>query len=163
MINYSLLKTFVGKKSIASLNRINKSFDIINTQKYTLKKNISSLIRYKRNNLFLLSNGHRYFSDKPQGSEAEKQVRNSQDSENGTENNKVQKIDYDEYDDYEEPKTAGQKVAVYGALLLRLSFLMFGAVCVYFTARELFPGRMNPNSLFSEVFDILRINDQVNI
>jgi hypothetical protein len=31
----------------------------------------------------------------------------------------------------------------------------------FFTFRELFPGRMNPFSLFSEVFEVVRINDEV--
>ena len=30
-----------------------------------------------------------------------------------------------------------------------------------YTCKELFPGRMNPNSLFSELFDKLQINDQI--
>ena len=44
---------------------------------------------------------------------------------------------------------------------MRLSLLALGAVCVVLTARELFPGRMNPNSLFSEAFEILRYNEAV--
>ena len=42
-----------------------------------------------------------------------------------------------------------------------MSFLALGAGCVYFTAKELFPGRMNPNSLFSEAFEKLRYNEEV--
>eukprot|EP00601_Ochromonadales_sp_CCMP2298_P034047 CAMPEP_0173358742 /NCGR_PEP_ID=MMETSP1144-20121109/19626_1 /TAXON_ID=483371 /ORGANISM="non described non described, Strain CCMP2298" /LENGTH=230 /DNA_ID=CAMNT_0014307869 /DNA_START=243 /DNA_END=932 /DNA_ORIENTATION=- len=81
-------------------------------------------------------------------------------SSNSTESAVVQH-DYDEYDDYEEPKTAGQKVKVYGALAARLLLLGLGVVCVFFTGRELFPGRMSPNSLFSETFDLLRYNEQI--
>ena len=67
----------------------------------------------------------------------------------------------DEYDDYEEPKTAGQKVRLYWILFMRLSLLALGVVCVAYTAYELFPRRDSPNNLFSEVFDILRIHDDV--
>ena len=44
---------------------------------------------------------------------------------------------------------------------MRLGFLALGGICVYFTAKELFPGRMNPNSLFSEAFEKLRYNEDV--
>ena len=36
-----------------------------------------------------------------------------------------------------------------------------GVICIFFTAKELFPGRMNPNSLFSEVFECIRYNEEV--
>jgi hypothetical protein len=49
----------------------------------------------------------------------------------------------------------------YSVLAMRLGFLGLGMVCCYFTARELFPGRMNPNSLFSEAFEKLRYNEDV--
>lgn len=45
---------------------------------------------------------------------------------------------------------------------LRLSLLGLGAYCVYITGKELFPGRMNPNSLFSEVFEKLRYHEEVS-
>lgn len=73
----------------------------------------------------------------------------------------LQKVDFDDYDDWEEPTTAKQKVAVYSTLFLRLAFLIAIGACAFYTAKELFPGRMNPNSLFSEIFDILRIKEQV--
>eukprot|EP00598_Pedospumella_elongata_P001051 CAMPEP_0184978276 /NCGR_PEP_ID=MMETSP1098-20130426/8830_1 /TAXON_ID=89044 /ORGANISM="Spumella elongata, Strain CCAP 955/1" /LENGTH=256 /DNA_ID=CAMNT_0027501395 /DNA_START=57 /DNA_END=827 /DNA_ORIENTATION=- len=75
----------------------------------------------------------------------------------------VAKYDYDEHDDYdyEEPKTFKDKARVYGVLAMRLGFLALGGICVYFTAKELFPGRMNPNSLFSEAFEKLRYNEDV--
>jgi hypothetical protein len=53
-------------------------------------------------------------------------------------------------------------VAFYTVLFSRLALLAFGTFCIYITAKELFPGRMNPNSLFSEVFDKLRYNEQVS-
>lgn len=73
----------------------------------------------------------------------------------------IDRFNDDDYDDYEEPKTAGQKVRLYWILFMRLSLLALGLVCVYYTAQELFPGRNSPNSLFSEVFDLLRVNDDV--
>jgi len=75
--------------------------------------------------------------------------------------NAVTTYDYDDYDDYEEPKTAGQKVAFYTAIAGRLALLGVGLVCVVLTGRELFPGRMNPNSLFSEAFEVLRYNEDI--
>lgn len=44
---------------------------------------------------------------------------------------------------------------------MRLLLLAAGGVCIFFTAKELFPGRMNPNSLFSEVFERLQYNEDV--
>ena len=73
----------------------------------------------------------------------------------------IDRFNDDEYDDYEEPKTAGQKVRLYSIIFMRLLLLTIGAICVYYTAQELFPGRNSPNSLFSEVFDILRVHDEV--
>eukprot|EP01031_Cornospumella_fuschlensis_P029789 gene29789-35968_t len=69
-------------------------------------------------------------------------------------------MDYDEYDDYE-PKTAKEKVAWYSRIAFRLGLLGLGAVCLFLTGRELFPGRMSPNSLFSEVFDKLRFDYKI--
>jgi hypothetical protein len=86
------------------------------------------------------------------------------DNATGTNYAKTSEIDRfndDDYDDYEEPKTAGQKVRLYWILFMRMSLLALGLVCVYYTAQELFPGRSSPNSLFSEVFDLLRVNDDV--
>lgn len=77
--------------------------------------------------------------------------------------NQVAKLDYDDYDDYEEPKTAGQKISFYTVLFFRLSLLAAGVVCIFFTGRELFPGRMGPQSLFSEAFETLQIRDEVRI
>jgi len=73
----------------------------------------------------------------------------------------IDRFNDDEYDDYEEPKTAGQKVRLYWILFVRLSLLALGVVCVAYTAYELFPRRDSPNNLFSEVFDILRIHDDI--
>ncbi len=45
---------------------------------------------------------------------------------------------------------------------MRLMLLAAGGVCIFFTAKELFPGRMNPNSLFSEAFEKLQYNEDVS-
>lgn len=67
-----------------------------------------------------------------------------------------------EYDDeYEEPKTAGQKVVAWSVLSMRLLLLAAGLGCLGLTIRELFPGRMSANTVFSESFDIVKINDEV--
>jgi hypothetical protein len=73
----------------------------------------------------------------------------------------IRKMDFDEYDDYQEPKTAREKVNLYLVIGARLGLFVLGAVCIYFTAKELFPGRLNPQSLFSEVFEYLRYKEEV--
>jgi hypothetical protein len=72
----------------------------------------------------------------------------------------IRKMDFDDYDDYE-PKTASQKVGYYSKAAARLGLFVLGVVCVYFTAKELFPGRLSPQSLFSEVFEYLRYKEEV--
>lgn len=110
----------------------------------------------------------RSFSSKPEGEKVNVDKVSPPDSvksSNSEEKSKAQSVvhvDFDDQDDYyEEPKTAGQKVAFYTKLMLQLAMLGFGAVCVFYTARELFPGRLNPNSLFSETFEILRYNIEI--
>ena len=108
-------------------------------------------------------------SSKPPDAENNKNTANSEGNAAGAgeaskqgENVKdIDRFNDDEYDDYEEPKTAGQKVRLYSIIFMRLLLLTIGAICVYYTAQELFPGRNSPNSLFSEVFDILRVHDEV--
>lgn len=96
----------------------------------------------------------------------------------------VMKFDSDDYDDYE-PQTKKEKVdavfsleglsfspyqpfyfyflqiSYYGSVILRLLFLAGGLGLAGFTILELFPGRTSPNSIFSEVFDLLQNNDSV--
>jgi hypothetical protein len=109
----------------------------------------------------------------------------SKDTKAESASNSMKKFDYDEYDDWEEPKNAREKVneffenlicfslfnwtiffiaqvAMYSTIMMRLALLGAIATCAFFTAKELFPGRMHANSLFSELFDILRIRDEVN-
>lgn len=44
---------------------------------------------------------------------------------------------------------------------MRLGLLAFAIFCIGLTAKELMPTRMNPNRLFSEVFDLLKVKDEV--
>lgn len=89
-------------------------------------------------------------------------VTSSSSSTSSSEKN-ISKFDPDEYDDYEyeEPKTAKEKVWFYGTFAIRL--LMLGAAigCLVVFLREVFPGRMGPNSLFSEAFDTVQVHDNV--
>lgn len=50
---------------------------------------------------------------------------------------------------------------MYGQTLFTLSLLIVGGASVIYLGFELFPGRMNPNNLFSEVFDVVKANDKV--
>jgi hypothetical protein len=88
---------------------------------------------------------------------------NTENAENAeTKKKQIVYMDPDDYDDYEpEPETRAEWVKYGFVTFARLSFLVAGLVCVYFTATELFPGRMGSNSVFSEVFEILRIKDDI--
>lgn len=46
---------------------------------------------------------------------------------------------------------------------MRLAFLAAGLACVGFTLKELFPGRMSPQSVFSQVFDRLQNHEEVMV
>jgi len=95
----------------------------------------------------------RFSSEPAKGGSGEPVKENSTSSE-------VMKYDSDEYDDYE-PQTKQEKVSYYGAMFLRLSLLLAGAGLALFTLSELFTGRMSANHVFSEVFDLMQMNDQV--
>ena len=69
--------------------------------------------------------------------------------------------DYDDYDDYEEPTTAGGMVAMYTRLMLQLAMLAAFAGCTYITVQELFPGRMSPNRMYGDAFEILKTNAEL--
>ncbi len=103
----------------------------------------------------------RYMATKNDGSNSEAEKTETEASQEKNTGNSVVKMDYDEYDDYE-PQTKGEKVAYYSTLIMRLMLLCGAGVCIFFTARELFPGRMSPNSLFSEVFELLQYKDEVS-
>jgi|MDTB01.1.fsa_nt_gb hypothetical protein len=69
--------------------------------------------------------------------------------------------DYDDYDDYEEPTTAGGKVAMYTRMMLQLAMLAAFAGCTYITFQELFPGRMSPNRMYGDAFELLKTNAEL--
>ena len=69
--------------------------------------------------------------------------------------------DYDDYDDYEEPTTAGGKVAMWTRMMLQLALLGAFAGCTYITIKELFPGRMSPNRMYGDAFELLKTNAEV--
>lgn len=78
-------------------------------------------------------------------------------------NDAVAKIDDEYYDDYEEPVTPRDKVKHYFWVGLRLVFLVGGVACIGYLFKEMFPGRMSPNSLYSEAFEIVRFNDEIQL
>ena len=98
-------------------------------------------------------------SDKPSDSQGKNEETDSKDSR--SERTDVAVFDHDNYDDYYEPKTAGEKVSFYTVLSLRMLLLLAGVACVVVTARELFPGRLGPQNLFSEAFEVVKLNDEV--
>ncbi|RHY28353.1 hypothetical protein DYB32_006028 [Aphanomyces invadans] len=57
--------------------------------------------------------------------------------------------------------TPYQKVAAGTQVGMWTAALGLASVCGYFIVRELFPGRMSPNSLFSEASDVCLQNDLV--
>jgi hypothetical protein len=52
-------------------------------------------------------------------------------------------------------------VSFYGAIIGRLLFLSIGVGLAGLTLYNLMPSRMRPQSVFSEVFDVLKNNDEV--
>lgn len=55
------------------------------------------------------------------------------------------------------------QVRFYSRVAFQLGLLGLGMVCVYFTAKELFPGRLGAQSLFSEAFDRIRNHEEVMV
>jgi hypothetical protein len=91
-------------------------------------------------------------------------IDNNKIDEKTTSNRKdIANIDDEYYDDYEEPVTPRDKVKHYFWIGLRLIFLVGGIACVGYLVTEMFPGRMSPNSLYSEAFEIVRINDEIQL
>jgi len=74
------------------------------------------------------------------------------------------RIDSDEYandEEYEPPRTNADKFnffMVSGMQLLIMGILSLGAI---YTVKELFPGRMKPQTLYNEAYDILKNNDDI--
>jgi hypothetical protein len=135
--------SLVCRKSIASARLVNSAPSL-------LSKNLRLPASNYRLNVI------RSFSSPQGGNEAPAKT-----TDETSDKRDIAKMDYDDYDDYE-PKTAGQKVAFYTAVGFRLGLLVLAGVCIYFTASELFPGRLNPNGLFSEVFDLLKDKHEVS-
>jgi hypothetical protein len=92
------------------------------------------------------------------------QIRNFSEANAGEEKKaptSLAQYDYDDYDDYEEPTTAGGKVAMWTRMMLQLALLGAFAGCTYITFQELFPGRMSPNRIYSDAFEFLKSNAEV--
>lgn len=87
---------------------------------------------------------------------------NSSNSSGGGNSGEVVNIDYDDYDDdYQEPQTAKDYVRYYTVMALQWTFILGVAASALYTLNELFPGRMGPNNIYSEVFDLLRVSDEI--
>lgn len=91
------------------------------------------------------------------------QIRNFSEASEGEKKapSSLAQYDYDDYDDYEEPTTAGGKVAMWTRMMLQLALLGAFAGCTYITFQELFPGRMSPNRIYSDAFEFLKSNAEV--
>jgi hypothetical protein len=76
-------------------------------------------------------------------------------------NGAMQAVDFDDYDDYEEPTTASGKVAMWTRTLMQLGFLGAIAVCFTMMAIELFPGPTGSSSMYTNAFEIIRSNAEV--
>jgi len=74
---------------------------------------------------------------------------------------KSSRDEYDEYGDDYEPKTAREKVWYYSTIAIRLGLLSAAVLCFGMFIKEVFPGRMGANFLFSEVHEFLKINDDI--
>jgi len=103
----------------------------------------------------------RPFSTSPNSNEPSKTGEAPSGTEGQANKGDLRKIDFDDFDDYE-PKTAKEKVRYYTTVAMWIGFLAAGAFCIYLTAKELFPGRLGAQSLFSEVFDYLRDKHEVS-
>lgn len=110
------------------------------------KKNLMvSLVKGQHNfpRSFRVTTSRNFCTTKEKGVEEKSGTEEKPDQEKKTE---VAKFDPDEYDDYEEePRTAGEHVAAWARLGLRLVFVLGLLGGVVFAGRELFPGRMGPN------------------
>lgn len=72
--------------------------------------------------------------------------------------------DYDNYDDYDDggsATTAKDRVLGWGQAIGSVLLLSLGIVGLYFVGTTLFPGRMGPNSVYADAFEIVRYNDEV--
>ena len=67
--------------------------------------------------------------------------------------------DYYEHDDAYEPKTTREKIWYYSTVAIRLGVIGAAILCFGMFLKEVFPGRMGANSLFSEIHEYLKVND----
>lgn len=84
-------------------------------------------------------------------------------NENSKEKQELVRMSEDEYDDYEyqEPQTAAQKVRYYLLSFFQIGLLALAGVGMFYTGKELFPGRLGAQHLYDEVFELLRHNDEI--
>ena len=111
--------------------------------------------------------GNKSSGDENETSDTKNDVEKSPESDGGEEKDSggqqslvAMDEDYDDYE-YEEPRTAADAFNNYFVLGMQLLFiggLMGGA---FYMGKELFPGRLNPNGLYSEAYEILRKHDDV--
>jgi hypothetical protein len=124
-----------------------------NPVNFSLSKFSNSSFKNIQTNRFALA--HRNFSTAPPS--GEQPGAGQSDSQKG----ELKRLDYDEYDDYEVPKDAKSAVRFYSVLFSRL-LLMAGIVgCAGFLLYQLWPTRLSPTGLFSEVFEFLRYKEEV--
>ena len=159
-------KNLLLSLSLSSSSLSSSSF----TPSIFLIRNIVS--RYSDNNKFNLRTIIRYSSTSKDttNSNSDGKVENNESNDDintdGKDNSKtsnrkdIANID-DDYDDYEEPITPRDKVRHYFAVGFRLVLLVGGIACIGYLLKEMFPGRMSPGSLYSEAFEIVRINDEI--
>ena len=90
--------------------------------------------------------------------------KNESNSDSNNEKQELVRMNEDEYDDYEyqEPQTAAQKVRYYLLSFFQVGLLVLAGVGIFYTGKELFPGRLGAQHLYDEVFELLRHNDEIN-
>ena len=134
--------------NLASPNLYNKSKNLMSQQRnftsilYNNHQRVVLSQILHQNKIYRQSNSLRKFSDKPPGG-----------------GDKAKDTPNEERTDL--VLTPGQKVVAGTRLTMYLG--MFGAAitCLYFTARELLPTKMSPNSVFNNAHSILKDNSDV--
>jgi len=135
-----------------------------------------SAVRRQYPKMIFLSSNERWFSSDStsksnsnvDGNKVASEEVGGNNSGNSNENSKdrqdLVRMNEDEYDDYEyqEPRTAAQKVRYYLLSFFQIGLLVLGGLGMFYTAKELFPGRLGPTHLYGEVFELLRHNNEVS-
>ena len=124
-----------------------------------MNNNAKHIIRYNSTNKDPTNTN----SDTDNTSNNDKIDSNNKNDENTSNRKEIANIDDEYYDGYEEPVTPRDKVKHYFWVGLRLVFLVGGVACIGYLFKEMFPGRMSPNSLYSEAFEIVRFNDEIQL